>query len=73
MSTSACRWGAGCLATSIVRRNFTDEGKIRADCLVPFVEELRGLAAEKKVPLMDLYSLTLNRLSRAGASDELGL
>jgi lysophospholipase L1-like esterase len=62
------------LATSIVRRNFSDEGKIRADCLVPFVEELRGFAAEKKVPLMDLYSLTLKQAEALGsaASDELG-
>jgi pectinesterase len=62
------------LATSIVRRNFTEEGKIRADCLVPFVEELRSLAAEKKAPLLDLYSLTLEQAESLGpaASDELG-
>ncbi len=62
------------VATSIVRRSFTEEGKIRADCLVPFVEELRGLAAEKNVPLMELYSLTLKQAELLGpaASDELG-
>jgi pectinesterase len=47
------------LVTSIVRRNFDAEGKIKRDHLVPYVEEVRRIAAEKKVPLIDLYALTL--------------
>jgi pectinesterase len=54
------------LATSIVRRNFTPEGQIKPDCLVPFVEEVRRLAAEKQVPLLDLYDVT------RGQSEALG-
>src|SRR4051812_7829224 len=33
------------LVTSIVRRNFTPEGKIRIDSLVPYVEEVRSIAS----------------------------
>src|SRR3954449_201709 len=33
------------LVTSIVRRNFTPDGKIKADSLVPYVTEVRALAA----------------------------
>lgn len=46
------------LITSIVRRNFTPEGTIKPDCLVPFVAEVRRLAGETKTPLIDLYRLT---------------
>ena len=44
------------LVTSIVRRNFTPDGKIKPDSLVPYVEAVRKLAAEENVPLLDLYS-----------------
>jgi lysophospholipase L1-like esterase len=47
------------LVTSIVRRNFDADGKIKRDHLVPYVEEVRKIAAEKKVWLIDLYALTL--------------
>ena len=54
------------LVTSIVRRNFTPEGKIRVDSLAPYVAQVRGLAADKKVPLIDLYSLTLDQAEKLG-------
>ncbi len=62
------------LVTSIVRRTFTADGKIKPDCLVPFVEQTRTLAAETKTPLIDLYSLTKELSERIGleASDALG-
>lgn len=46
------------LVTSIVRRVFTADGQIKADSLVPYVEEARLLASEAHVPLMDMYALT---------------
>jgi lysophospholipase L1-like esterase len=47
------------LVTSIVRRNFDADGKIKRDHMVPYVEEVRKIAAEKNVMLIDLYALTL--------------
>ena len=62
------------LVTSIVRRTFANDGKIKADCLVPFVEQTRQLAAETKTPLLDMYSLTKELSEGIGpeASDALG-
>lgn len=62
------------LATSIVRRNFTHDGRIQPDCLVPFVEQVRLLAKETGVPLLDLYELTRQQAEALGpsASDKLG-
>ena len=54
------------LVTSIVRRVFTEDGGIKRDSLAPYVEAVRELAAEKKVPLIDLYSLTLAQAERLG-------
>jgi lysophospholipase L1-like esterase len=54
------------LVTSIVRRNFDAEGKIRRDSLVPYVAVAREVAAERKVPLIDLYNLTLEQAERLG-------
>ena len=47
------------LVTSIVRRNFDADGKIKRDKMAPYVAEVRNIAAEMQVPLIDLYSLTL--------------
>lgn len=55
------------LVTSIVRRAFTEDGKIKRDSLVPYVEAVRELAAAQKVPLIDLYSLTLAQAEKLGA------
>jgi lysophospholipase L1-like esterase len=62
------------LVTSIVRRAFTADGKIKPDCLVPFVREVRRLAAEQSVGLIDLYALTLAQAEQLGpaVSAELG-
>jgi len=62
------------LVTSIVRRNFDADGKIRRDQLVPYVEAVRRLAEEKNVPLIDLYSLTLAQAEKLGpaGSEEIG-
>jgi lysophospholipase L1-like esterase len=54
------------LVTSIVRRTFGDDGKIKPDSLVPYVDAVRDLAAEKKVLLIDLYTLTLAQAEKLG-------
>lgn len=54
------------LVTSIVRRGFTGDGKVKRDSLVPYVEAVRELAAAQKVPLIDLYSLTLAQAEKLG-------
>lgn len=54
------------LVTSIVRRNFETDGKIRQDANVPYVEEVRTVAGEKKIALLDLYSLTREQAERLG-------
>jgi lysophospholipase L1-like esterase len=59
------------LVTSIVRRNFDAAGKIKRDHLIDYVAEVRRIAAEKNVPLIDLYALTLAQsetLGPAGAA-----
>lgn len=68
-------WGATpVLVTSIVRRNFAEDGRLKQDCLAPFVEEVRSLAPKLNVPLMDMYALTREQSERLGqaGSDELG-
>jgi len=54
------------LVTSIVRRNFTPDGKFKPDSLPPYVEAVRAVAAEKNVPVMDLYTLTLKQAEELG-------
>jgi lysophospholipase L1-like esterase len=54
------------LVTSIVRRVFTDDGRIKRDSLVPYVQAVRELAAEKSIPLIDLYTLTLAQAEKLG-------
>ena len=54
------------LVTSIVRRNFDEAGKIKADSLVPYVAATRAVAKEKNVPLMDLYTLTREQAEKLG-------
>jgi len=54
------------LVTSIVRRVFDANGKIRADSLVPYVEEARRVAREQGTPLMDLYALTRDQAEKLG-------
>ena len=54
------------LVTSIVRRNFGEDGRIKPDSLIPYVETVRELAAEQRVPLIDLYTLTVAQAERLG-------
>jgi len=61
------------LVTSIVRRVFTPEGKIKRDSLVPYVEAVRALASEKKVALIDLYALTLAQAEALGVEGCAGI
>ena len=46
------------LVTSLVRRLYNDDGTIRTT-QTPYVEVVRTLAAEKKVPLVDLHAISL--------------
>jgi lysophospholipase L1-like esterase len=54
------------LITSIVRRNFGEDGKIKVDSLAPYVEVVRQVAAEKAIPLIDLYTLSKEQAERLG-------
>lgn len=54
------------LVTSIVRRNFDADGKIKRDHLADYVAVVRKLAVEKNVPLIDLYGLTLAQSKKLG-------
>lgn len=54
------------LVTSIVRRNFAPDGKILVDSLASYVEEVRAIAAARKVPLIDLYTLTREQAEKLG-------
>src|SRR5260370_28539156 len=66
--------GAGAvpvLVTSIVRRVFTPDRRIHADALVPFVEDVRRIAAEKHVALIDVYRLTVRQAENAGTEGSL--
>jgi lysophospholipase L1-like esterase len=59
------------LVTSIVRRNFTADGKIKPDSLAPYVVEVHAIAAEKNVPLIDLYNMTREQAEKAGPTGAL--
>src|SRR5262249_8866303 len=54
------------LVTSIVRRNLTPEGNVQSDSLAPYVAEVRKLAQEKHVLLMDMNALTLAQCEKLG-------
>lgn len=53
------------LVTSMVRRTFTPDGKIKAD-LDPYVDAMKGVAAEHKVPLVDLHARSRELVERLG-------
>lgn len=61
------------LVTSLIRRIFTAEGKIDSS-LAPYAAAMREVAAEKKVPLVDLHRLSLELAERVGpkASESFG-
>lgn len=53
------------LVTSLVRRLYKDDGTIRTT-QTAYVEVVRTLAAEKKVPLVDLHAISLADAENAG-------
>lgn len=53
------------LITSLTRRIFTADGKIRST-LVPYVEGMKAVAAEKKVPLVDLHTRSVELCEKLG-------
>ena len=60
------------LVTSMTRRHFNFAGKIESD-LLPYVDSVKKLAAEKQVPLIDLHARSIAVLDQLGpkASEEL--
>jgi pectinesterase len=57
--------GTPVLVTSLVRRLFKEDGTIRTT-QTPYVEAVRALAAEKKVPLIDLHAISMADAEHAG-------
>lgn len=53
------------LITSLSRRQFKD-GKIVGEELAPYAQAVRKLAAEKKVPLLDLHARSIAQLEAMG-------
>jgi pectinesterase len=53
------------LVTSLVRRLYKEDGTIRAT-QTPYVDAVRALAAEKRVPLVDLHATSLADAENAG-------
>ena len=60
------------LVTSLTRRSFGPDGKVRCT-LGPYVEVVRKLAADKSVPLIDLYALSLAAVERLGPAAAVAL
>lgn len=61
------------LVTSLTRRRFGGDGRVDSD-LHPYADVVKRLAAEKRVPLIDLHALSIALVDRMGRgpSDELG-
>jgi polygalacturonase/lysophospholipase L1-like esterase len=61
------------LVTSLTRRRFGKDGRIDSD-LTAYVDAVKKLAAEKRVPLIDLHALSIASINAMGRekSDELG-
>lgn len=60
------------IVTSLTRRFFTPEGRIRSD-LGDYVEAAKRVAAEKNVPLVDLHARSIELLDGMGARRGLAL
>jgi pectinesterase len=58
------------LITSMTRRRFGDDGKIHSD-LIAYVDAVKRLAAEKKVPLIDLHARSIEVLDAMGPQEAL--
>jgi len=61
------------LITSLTRRRFGKDDRIDSD-LFPYANVVKRVAAEKRVPFIDLHALSIALIDRMGrkASDELG-
>ena len=57
--------GTPILVTSLVRRLYTEDGRIRTSQTL-YVDAVRALAAEKHVPLIDLHAISLADAENAG-------
>ena len=58
--------GKPILVTSLTRRKFNDDGKVREDDLKDFAEGTRAVAKEKNVPLIELYDRSLALCNQLG-------
>lgn len=56
------------LITSLSRRQFGADGKIHSS-LIPYVEVVKEIAAEKKVPLVDLQARSIELYERLGKAE----
>ena len=56
------------LVTSIAHFNFAANGRLRPDPLAPYVAATRDVAAEKRVPCLDLNRLTTEFLAAPGGA-----
>jgi len=56
------------LVTSLTRRIFTADGRIRTT-LLPYVEGMKAVAAEKKVPLVDLHTRSVELCEKLGPTE----
>lgn len=54
------------LVTSLTRRTVNAQGKIQPDLLADYVEATRAVAAEQKVPLLDLNARSIEQLNQLG-------
>ncbi len=58
------------LVTSLTRRNFDQSGNGKlAPSLVPYVEAMKKLAAEKHVPLVDLHARSVEYCEKIGSEE----
>lgn len=53
------------LVTSLTRRIFKPDGKIESS-LIPYVEGMKAVAADKKVPLVDLHARSIEQMEKIG-------
>jgi pectinesterase len=54
------------LVTSLTRRTFNEQGKIQPDLLADYAEATRAVAAEQKVPLLDLNARSIEQMNQLG-------
>lgn len=60
------------LVTSLTRRTFNAQGKIQPDLLADYAEATRAVAAEQKVPLLDLNARSIEQMNQLGPEAAVG-